>query len=330
MNRDPAALTPDVIESVRSVRVEPDPPADFTAFWEQTVAELNAIPLELEIHPVTDEEAAFPDLEAAVWSANSLGGRRIAGPLLRPKGHAGPLPVWVYGHGYGSIREGAAWKPHTARRGFVTVGLDARGYNRSRVDGDPGVPSWILHGIESPADYILRGAVADTIRAVQVARALKGVDPKKTILQGGSFSGGLAVLAAPWINDLVYVAASVPTFGAYDLRRNLVRRGSGHEINELLNSLTPADADTIRNNLRYFDAVNAAPFVRTPISIGLGVVDDVVPGETVAAIYNALGSEDKVLLDFPCAHSTHPLARRWEEWERHVIERAETLLANER
>ena len=67
----------------------------------------------------------------------------------------------------------------------------------------------------------------DTVRAVQVARSLPGADRCRTVLAGFSFSGGLAVMAAPWIPDLGYIAVGVPTFGAYDLRRTLVKGGSG-------------------------------------------------------------------------------------------------------
>lgn len=321
MNGDPAKLTASDIEAVISVTVEPNPPEDFTDFWLNTLSELNQVPLDLQITPA-QVDGVPAEVETFVWTASSLGGRRVSGPLTRPAGTTDGLPQWVYGHGYGSVQGGAGWRQDLAKRGFIAVGIDARGYNRSRQEDDPGVPGWVLHGIESPREYILRGAVADTIRAVQVARALQGADPSRTVLSGGSFSGGLAVLAAPWIDDLNYVATSVPTFGAYGLRRTLVERGSGQEVNELLDRLSPEEAGRIVSNLRYFDAVNAAPFIKGPISVGLGVVDVVVPGETVAAIYHALRTPDKELLHYPCSHSAHPLAQEWRAWEQHIVDRA--------
>ena len=320
MNGDPEHLTAEDIETVLATQVVPDPPEDFPQFWTEVATELEATPMDLELVPV-EVESAPPDVSTYIWTATSLGGRRIAGPVAWPENTGGPRPQWVYGHGYGS-RNGCGWNFAPARKGFITLGLDARGYGRSRLDGDPSVPGWVLHGIESPKDYILRGAVADTIRAVQVARTLEGADPTRTVLKGGSFSGGLAVLAAPWISNLAYVAVSVPTFGAYSLRRTLVERGSGKEVNDYLDRVGPARAETILQSLRYFDAVNAAPYVTAPISVGLGVIDAVVPGETVAAIYHALGSRDKELLHYPCSHSTHPLTGAWRAWEEHILERA--------
>lgn len=324
MNGDPANLSAQQIDSVLSTKVEPEPPTDFREFWLETLSELNALPLDLEVTPV-EVESAPPGIATFEWTATSLGGRRISGPLARPKDGGSMRPQWVYGHGYGSMG-GTAWKlAPVVEHGFIAVGLDARGYGRSRTEGDPSVPGWVLHGIESPKEYILRGAVADTIRAVQVARAIQGAHPTRTVLNGGSFSGGLAVLAAPWIEDLSYVAVSVPTFGAYGLRRTLVERGSGHEVNQYLDSLSPERAEEILHNLKYFDAVNAASYISSTISVGLGIVDVVVPGETVAAIFRAVGSQDKELLHYPCSHSVHPLASEWQKWEQHILRRGSEL-----
>lgn len=321
MSLDPATLTPEQIEVVRSVSVSSRAPSNFADFWQQTKDELQRIPLELTIEPVPASETSG-DLEWARWSATSLGHRRISGHIVRPADSTSPLPIWVYGHGYGSIKTGTQPKPERARAGFVTVTLDARGFGLSRVKDDPGVPGWILHRIEQKEHYILRGAVADTIRAVEAARQLPHVDAQRTVLSGASFSGGLAVLAAPWIDDLCYVAVSVPTFGAYELRRTLVKRGSGHEINKYLKQLDHEKQRQVIQNLQYFDAVHAAPYIQVPASVGLGIVDEVVPGETVAAIYHAIGARDKELLDYPCSHSTHALAVRWEHWEQHIIDEA--------
>lgn len=325
MDIHPELVTPEITAQVEAVRVEPDPPADFAAFWLQLVDELEAIPPNLAITPL-DSPSESRGLRHAIWSADSLGGRRISGPLVFPERSQEPAPAWVYSHGYGSIRDGAALRPDLARQGFIALGLDARGYYRSRVAEDPTVPGWATHGIESKDRYILRGAVADALRAVQVARSLEGSDPDRTVLGGGSFAGGLAILAAPWVAQLRYVAVSVPTFGAYDLRRHLVKEGSGAEINTMMGSLDQSAAHALRERLRYFDSVNAAAHIAdVPVTVGLGVSDVVVPGETVAAIYHALATSDKELLSYPCSHSSHPLTSKWQHFERHIQKRAATL-----
>ena len=321
---DPTSVTVEMMRRIEKTRVEPDAPGDFDAFWRATLEELERIPLRLEVTPCPSPQG-FDDVFCAIWKADGLGGRRIGGPLAMPKD--GFRALWVYGHGYGSTDSGSGWRPDLARRGFAALGVDARGYGKSREPGDPGVPGWITHGIGDIHSYILRGAVMDTVRAVQAARSLEGADACKTVLSGFSFSGGLAVMAAPWIADLAYVAVGVPTFGAYDLRRTLVKGGSGAEINRLFERLSEAEARDLRDRLRYFDAVNFAARVRgVPVTVGYGAVDPIVPGETVAAIYNALATKDKEILGYPCAHYDHPLAAKWAEFERHILERAERLV----
>lgn len=322
-------MTPDQIgqaehDRVRAVRVEPDPPADLVAFWSEVVAELAATPLDLELRPIAPEEGR------GEWYATSLDGRRIGGTYTAPPGPwKQPRPQWIRGHGYG-FPEGS--QPFTLADDpeWITLTVDARGYGRSRVEGDPGIPGWVVHGIEDRSRYILRGAVADWIRCVEVARALPEADPALTLLTGGSLAGGLAMLAAPWVDDLLGLVASVPTFGAYRLRENLVKRGSGAEVNQRLAQAPPAERAALRENLRYFDVVNLAPLIQVEAMIGLGVLDDVVPGETVAAIYHALGSREKQLLSYPCSHSTHPLASLWDDFTAASHDWARALVAERR
>ena len=325
MDIDPALVTEEHKRQVESVRVEPDPPADFEDFWRGTLAALNEVPLNLSIERL-DSDSGEEDVWLGVWRADSLDGRRVAGPISVPKRPTGAC--WVYGHGYGSIQGGCGWRADLRARGLspsavmhgATIAVESR--------GTPAYPGGRPTEWTTESGISWRGAIADTIRTVQVARAIEGADPDRTILTGGSFSGGTAVLAAPWIEGLRYVAVRVPTFGAYDLRRTLVKRGSGAEINGLMGRLDEHGQKALRDTLRYFDSVNAAAFIRSvPVTVGLGVSDAVVPGETVAAIYHALATDDKELLSYPCSHTDHPLSAEWRNYDRHVLERALELSA---
>jgi len=86
------------------------------------------------------------------------------------------------GHGYGG-RYMPRWR--WARAGLNVVGVDVRGWGRSTA----ALPSrsrwgWVLTGIESPERHVLRGAVCDYLRAVQVGRELLGAAVARTVLQG--------------------------------------------------------------------------------------------------------------------------------------------------
>ncbi len=66
--------------------------------------------------------------------------------------------------------------------------------------------------------------------------------------------------------------------------------------------------------LRYFDALNHAPGVRSPSVVGVGKVDDVVPAPTVYAIVNAMTAPCEVW-QLPVSHSTSPSERLWSDFE---------------
>jgi len=128
----------------------------------------------------------------------SLGGVRIGGYAIRWNGDEA-RPLVVHGHGYG----GGDFEPRWgwARAGMNVVGVEVRGYGRSRA-ALPGLPSphgYVLTGIGSPEEYVLRGAVCDYARAVEVGKGILGPLVSRTVLHGASLAGGLAVMAeAVW------------------------------------------------------------------------------------------------------------------------------------
>lgn len=80
---------------------------------------------------------------------------------------------------------------HWAEAGVNVVGVEARGYGRSR-DALPSPSRWgyVITGIESPEEYVLRGAVCDYMRAVEAGREVLGPLVSRTVLNGTSFAGG--------------------------------------------------------------------------------------------------------------------------------------------
>ena len=50
---DPASITPELVQKIEGVTVAPDAPGDFDSFWLETLAQLDEIPLALEIEPLS-------------------------------------------------------------------------------------------------------------------------------------------------------------------------------------------------------------------------------------------------------------------------------------
>ena len=157
------------------------------------------------------------------------------------------------------------------------VGVEARVYGRSG-DALPARSPWgyVLTGIESPEECVLRGAVCDYMRAVEAGGEILGPLVSRTVLNGASFAGGLAVMAQSVMQVADLLAVAVPSFGWIEGRRCLVEEGSGQEINRYPEAYPERDEE-VMGVLSYFDTIIHASAIRCPTLIGLGLKDDVVP-----------------------------------------------------
>jgi cephalosporin-C deacetylase len=289
-------------------------PVDFFEFWSQTIDELDRTP------PMVERQAAGAraGLELERLAFASLGNARIHGYLLRWADDA-PRPLVVHGHGYGG-RSTPRWR--WARAGLNVVGVDVRGWGRSRAAlPSPSRWGWVLTGIESPERHALRGAVCDYLRAVRVGRELLGTAVARTVLEGTSFAGGLALMAEALVGVADLVAVAVPTFGWAEGRRLLASSGSAGEINRYLARRPEHAAEDLMVVLRYFDPMNFAGLVGCPTLVGVGLVDEVVPAPTVLAIAAHLAGPHE-LMRFPVSHAGSAEERRWQAFERRWLQLA--------
>jgi cephalosporin-C deacetylase len=289
-------------------------PADFFGFWSRTVAELARVAPATRLEPA----GARGGVRLHRLSFASLGGVTIHGYLLRVD-RGGPRPLVVHGHGYGGqVAPRWSW----ARAGCDVVGVDVRGWGRSSAAvPSPSPWGWVLTGCQSPERSVLRGAVCDYLRAAQVGRRLLGDAASRTVLEGTSLAGGLALMAEALAGVADLLAVAVPTFGWAEGRRLLASAGSAAEINRYLERRPEHAAEDLMVVLRYFDPVNFAGQVVCPTLIGVGLVDPVVPAPTVLAIADRLGGPCEVLR-FPVSHSDAPEEGRWRRFERRWLELA--------
>jgi cephalosporin-C deacetylase len=282
-------------------------PPDFESFWEKTRTEIARIPPSVSREPLESRNAAlgFERLNFA-----SLREARVSGYAIQWKDNI-PRPLVVHSHGYGGGLD-PMWR--WAEAGVNVVGVEARGFGRSR-DALPAPSRWgyALTGIESPEGYVLRGAVCDYMRAVEVGGEILGPLVSRTVLNGTSFAGGLAVMAQSVMQVADLLVVAVPSFGWAEGRRVLVEEGSGWEINRYLEA-HPEREDDAMVVLSYFDPMNFAADIRCPTLVGLGLEDDVVPAPTVYAIANHLGGPHEVIR-LPVSHTERPEEKLWDRFE---------------
>jgi cephalosporin-C deacetylase-like acetyl esterase len=295
----------------KEIKPLPTKPVDFERFWSKTKAELLALPLAIEQEPSGTEKqgCTLTDL-----SFLSLGNQRIQGYSLQWQ-DSEPRPLIVHAHGYMSQTE-VRWD--WAQQGFNIVGVDIRGFGRSR-SALPEFSKWgyVLTGIESPEQSVLRGAVCDYIQAVRVAQDIFQEKISSLVLQGTSFAGGLALMAEYVLQAADLLVVGVPTFGWAEGRKFFAQSGSGQEINRFLKMHPEYEEDTMLV-LRYFDSVNFASHIHCPALIGVGIKDLVVPAYTVYAIANHLSGPHEIM-EFPVSHTDLPEEQHWKKFEEYWI-----------
>jgi cephalosporin-C deacetylase len=290
-------------------------PVDFPAFWSSTLDELAAIPPATE-RAVVDTRGSLVLEDVSFASLNRA---RIFGYVLRWD-DTRRRPLLVHSHGYGGHCV-PMWQ--WASRGIHVVGVDIRGFGRSReVVQSPSRWGFMLTGRQAPEHHVLRGAVCDYLRAAQVGHELLSNRVSRNVFQGTSFAGGLAWMAAalsqsqPFPPDLL--AVGVPTFGWAEGRHLFAGAGSAVEISRFLAGQPPQAAEDLMVVLRYFDPLNFAQDIRSPSLVALSRKDEVVPSETVLAMVAHLRVPYE-LLWFPVSHSDSPEERHWAQFEKRLL-----------
>lgn len=308
------AYDPSAVRTTRPPLARPD---GFFPFWRDTLSALARVP-------------ANPRIGLAVTSAEgarivpvrfaSLGACDIQGFLVTlddpdataARGLPGPRPLVVTTHGYNGRCNPVLEARHTASCGADLFCFDVRGFGLSRSACPVDPRGYMLTGLTAPHTSILRGAVCDYVRAVEVAQRLGG-GRASVVFHGRSYGGALAFLAQGLTSRAAYLAVALPTFGWVDGRRRLVTRGSGREVNDHL-ARNPRLEAAATATLRYFDTVNVADRIACPTLIGVAQRDEVVPAATVYAIANHMDPPPEIV-ELPVGHSTDEEERRWVDFD---------------
>lgn len=292
----------------------PNAPPDFGGFWTATIAALDQVPFDVRR---TTRPGPDPGTRAHAISFRSWQRRRIHGYALTWDDDR-PRPLVVHAHGYRSrVTPRVDW----LRAGCHVLGFDIRGFGQS-VDAvvSPSPDGWLLTGARHPETSVLRGAVCDYVRALQVAADLE-VATRRLVGHGVSLAGGLATMAEAVAGRADLLVLGVPTFGWAEGRRLLVERGSGAEIAHFLERHPEYPEDDLQTVMSYFDAALFAPAIRCATLIGIGEIDRVVPSPCVRAIAARLRAPHEIMT-FPVSHDSGPAMRAWDAFDRRWLQLA--------
>jgi cephalosporin-C deacetylase len=291
-------LTDLPLAELRTYRGDVAEPADFDAFWAESLALAREHDLAVTLTPCTGP--ALPalrvdDVRFAGWARDP-----IAAWLIRPAHLSGPLPVVVEFIGYSGGRGLPVDRTTWAAAGFAHLVVDTRGMGQDTPDPDPGATTgqwfggFMTKGIADPATYFYRRAYVDCVRAVEVAHALPAlgvdVDTSRVVVRGGSQGGAFTLAAAGLSGDRV-AAALVDVPFLCHLRRSVdtAPEGPYPEVVQYLRRHSPEAVEQTFATLSYVDGANFAGRASAPALFSVALMDPVCPPSTVFAAFNRYG-----------------------------------------
>jgi cephalosporin-C deacetylase len=279
-------LSPTELAAYRSSAVAP---ADFDAFWGETLDEARSVPLDAVFTPVDMGLSVFDIFDV---SFAGFGGHRVKGWYIKPAGREASRCVVKfigYGGGRDLPQQHLLW-PATGRAVLV---MDTRGQGAAwstgdtpdPVGSDPAHPGFMTRGILDRSGYYYRRVFTDGVRAVEAARSRTEIDPDRIAVAGGSQGGGIAIAVAGLDTQVSELIADVPFLCDYPRAVGLTTRDPYGEIVRYLTVQRTKAAQAFAT-LNYFDGVHFSARAKAKALFSVALMDDVCPPSSIYGAYN--------------------------------------------
>ncbi|MEZ0298260.1 MAG: acetylxylan esterase [Candidatus Methylacidiphilales bacterium] len=304
--------------------VYPSEPADFDAFWQRALAELDKTAPEpvcvldrvlrgKEIDSYNMNSAALPEnydpagartdaIEIYRVSFKSLGGVQVYGWYAKPVGE-GPFPTLLVLPGAGN---GARPAPaEHARHGYAALDIQVHG---NPVDAET-YAALLPDNSADPTQRTHYGVYLNALQAARAVRLLPHADPARLAVLGGSQGGRLSVVVAALDSGM---KAAIPAITHFAYRPwswwveqlNREAASGGTVGSSFSGQLPPKEAAANPSDL-YFDVLNFAPRIQCPVLMNAGLTDPVSPAMGIFALYQRLTSPRQII---PLPNTAHDWA----------------------
>lgn len=295
------------------IQVEPD----FDEFWDATLQELRAIPLEPATRRVDIEHA---DFELYDVTFNSWRGQRIHAMMYVPREGKRPLPVILGAHpaatGFAPRKrpDGTYGSEVKHDKRFITIGPLIRGHAPDAPDIPFNHPWW--GPLEDRDTYVARAWYCAMVRTLDyLATRPDLADMKRIVAMGGSQGGALALVTAGLDSRVAVCLADCPAnCQPHEIMNHYASFGPSKGV--IPPGKTVAEVERM---LSYYNPVNFCPRIKCPTYIGANIGDLTVHSlGPLAAYHNLTGlkaDQKGFYPGFTHFHGSGPgLGKKTKEW----------------
>ena len=284
---------------LRDYRSAQTDPADFDAFWAETLAESRAAaPAGAVLEKV---DVGLRTLDVYDVTFPGFAGQSIRAWLRVPRGATGPLPTVVQFQGYGGGRGRPTENLIYSAAGFAHLMVDSRGQGSGWSVGDTGDEGWsgpqipgvMTRGIDNRDTYYYRRLFTDAVRAVDAARTLDVVDASRIAVTGGSQGGGITLAVAGLVDGLAAVLPQVPFLCDFPRALTIHDTDPYHEVVRYL-AQHRGKVARVLETLSYFDGVNFARRASAPAWFTVALMDETCKPSTVFGACNAYAGRKQI------------------------------------
>jgi cephalosporin-C deacetylase len=267
---------------------------DFDNYWMRARHELDAVDPQYKL--IRQNKLCTETREVFLVEMRSLGNVLIRGWYMRPV-KEGKYPAMLHVQGYSSTKV-----PQNLYQGddMVSFALNIRGHGNSQDHVNPGFPGYLQDNVDDKELYVYRGAYMDCVRAVDFLFSRSEVDTSRVAVEGGSQGGALSFATAALDNKRIDLCVPHVPFLS-DFRDYFKVAGwPGGEFRQYFEEHPEISEDEIYKNLSYIDIKNLAPWIKAPVLMSIGLMDQTCPPHINFAAYNQL--------DVPKEYIVYPYA----------------------
>lgn len=276
-------------------------PADFTAFWQESIKQMRSTPLTYTMEPAPEYSTDAIDCHLVKLYVNSRK-QAVYGYLFVPRQAAdGSCPVVLCppGAGVKTIKEPLRHK-YYAEQGCIRLEMEIHGLDPrlpTETFGDisrafnTGETGYLCNALDSRDNYYMRHVYLACVRAIDLLTSLPQWDGRNVIVQGGSQGGALSIVTAALDERVTQCVANHPALA--DMARYAAGKTGGYPHFNKMNGMMTADK---LRTMAYYDVVNFARHVTATTFLTWGYNDSTCPPTTSYIVYNTLGCEKEALI----------------------------------